>query len=434
MSYNSRYGLGLAFFAPLLFAAGCAGPEELTDEPATGDSMAQMDLDVNGLVAERMYAQQLGIDLTEATRRLHLQEEISGLGDRLEKASDGRFAGGWIEHTPDYHFVVRLTGDAPAPGALERVAKQSPVPVRVRLGATATLAQLVAAVEQLTPMLLSAIPSLNGTDVDVKTGDIVLDLGPDSPSDDQVMRSLPAAGITLEQPLDAGAVPQEIRVKLPVAGITLGQPLRIKRSEGRYGNQHTYGGAKLSTCTTGFTVKNGSGTKGVLTSAHCDDPQTYYEADGTSYALTFKAAKEDADEDYQWHTNAVHAVYSKFYVDGSGLRGVTGTKSRANQNVGDWVCHYGKVSLLSCATISSKTFSPGKICKGATCASTWIKVEGSGLACAGGDSGGPWFYNSTAYGIHKSGASTGPDVGQCSSASFMAIDYISGLGLTVLTE
>ena len=56
---------------------------------------------------------------------------------------------------------------------------------------------------------------------------------------------------------------------------------------------------------------------------------------------------------------------------------------------------------------------------------------------AGGDSGGPWFVGTRAYGVHKgavdviddNGADTGID-----DAIYMAVNYFSHLGIEVLTD
>ena len=46
----------------------------------------------------------------------------------------------------------------------------------------------------------------------------------------------------------------------------------------------------------------------------------------------------------------------------------------------------------------------------------------------------PWCNQNTALGLHTAGSSTGTGTGQCAYALYMAINYISGLGLTVLTQ
>lgn len=71
-------------------------------------------------------------------------------------------------------------------------------------------------------------------------------------------------------------------------------------------------------------------------------------------------------------------------------------------------------------------------CRPSTCSSVWIKVSGPNLECNGGDSGGPWFNGSIAYGIYKGQSSTGSTAAACNYAFYMAINYITGMNVTVL--
>jgi hypothetical protein len=59
---------------------------------------------------------------------------------------------------------------------------------------------------------------------------------------------------------------------------------------------------------------------------------------------------------------------------------------------------------------------------------TWIRVHQDGVNLSeGGDSGGPWYFGGSAYGIHHCGIGN--------DACYMAVNYIgsAGLGLTVRT-
>lgn len=67
--------------------------------------------------------------------------------------------------------------------------------------------------------------------------------------------------------------------------------------------------------------------------------------------------------------------------------------------VGEWVCKHYKNSGFNCGSITSKTHDSG-----AAFNATFIRVRRSGVDLSvGGDSGGPVFSGTTAYGIHKSG-------------------------------
>ncbi len=57
------------------------------------------------------YADDLGVSLEEASRRLNLQDEIGELGAALEANEVETFAGLWIQHEPEYKVVVAFAGD-----------------------------------------------------------------------------------------------------------------------------------------------------------------------------------------------------------------------------------------------------------------------------------------------------------------------------------
>ena len=61
-------------------------------------------------------------------------------------------------------------------------------------------------------------------------------------------------------------------------------------------------------------------------------------------------------------------------------------------------------------------------------------MEGSTLKCYIGDSGGPWFNNGYAYGTYYGQSSSGTTAAACNYAFYMASNYITSFGLTILTE
>ena len=107
------------------------------------------------------------------------------------------------------------------------------------------------------------------------------------------------------------------------------------------------------------------------------------------------------------------------------------TKSRANQTVGSYVCKYGKITGFGCGSIVAIDFQPtDQTDCSIPCSfsATFIRVhnEDGDVLAQDGDSGGPWFRGNTAYGIMRSQAD--------GDGVYMAINYISDLGISVLTE
>ena len=57
------------------------------------------------------YAAQFGVELSEAIRRLTLQETIGELGATLESNEKGTLGGIWIQNEPEYRIVAAFTKD-----------------------------------------------------------------------------------------------------------------------------------------------------------------------------------------------------------------------------------------------------------------------------------------------------------------------------------
>ena len=93
----------------------------------------------------RWYAEDQGISLEEAVRRMKLQQDptLQKLRTRLEAGERGTFAGLWIQHEPEYRFVALFTeaGEEKIIPYIE-CSPHADV-VEVRNGADATLAELL---------------------------------------------------------------------------------------------------------------------------------------------------------------------------------------------------------------------------------------------------------------------------------------------------
>lgn len=58
------------------------------------------------------YASNTGVSVEEALRRFQLIDIAGKLGAELSKNETGTFAGLWVEHTPEFKFVVQFTRDS----------------------------------------------------------------------------------------------------------------------------------------------------------------------------------------------------------------------------------------------------------------------------------------------------------------------------------
>jgi hypothetical protein len=116
--------------------------------------------------------------------------------------------------------------------------------------------------------------------------------------------------------------------------------------------------------------------------------------------------------DIQWHRADQAFTVGNWVWDGSSNRPIYNVRFRASQAVGDWVCKYGMTSGYGCGTI-------------ATTSQDGVNVRLDDVTLQGGDSGGPWFVNTTAYGTSIAVMGT--------SSIYGPVDQIySILGLNIL--
>lgn len=184
-----------------------------------------------------------------------------------------------------------------------------------------------------------------------------------------------------------------------------------------------YGGLSLTSCTSGFSVVKGIilKTYGITTDGHCNNAQSY---SGTS--LTFQSEKNTGSYDIQWHTAPGYTVTNKIKMSSQdATRDITGTKSRSSQSVGEYVCKYGKTTGWGCGYIRSKDLDSTYI---------WVaNTAGTDDLSEPGDSGGPWFLANDAYGTMTAKISPGTS-GTGADGVYMAVDYISGIDVSVMTS
>ena len=125
--------------------------------------------DARSLAADR------GLSQAEAERRLRIQMAAGSTVSQLRRQFAGRLAGIYYDHEPDYRLVVRLKGDAPVADRLIHLGGNS-LPVVFRTGASATVTELLAAMQAHGEEIKAALPGLMGMGVDERTGQIVLDV------------------------------------------------------------------------------------------------------------------------------------------------------------------------------------------------------------------------------------------------------------------
>jgi hypothetical protein len=361
------------------------------------------------------YARSEGVSQAEAARRLRMQRDTGPIIERLRNAHKNRLAGIVIDHKPAYRIRVRLTGNLPVQ-AQNEAAGGDHLPVMFETGAPATLDALVASLRANQAAVAKLYPNLAGIGTDESTSEIVLFV------------NAPGA--------DAA---NAARAKFAEVQKLLGQPARLEITDAYPTVGDVRGGSLVQAasgayCTSGFVVKNTStGVTGVITAGHCDNALTYYNPNMTTIPLTFVTGSEylDADQDVQVHTST-YVEQPEFYYDDAKqyTRVLTGKRLKSSTAYGDNVCHRGERTGYSCGYVQQTNYapySPGDplLCGPYDCAAVFVRVTGAALECYPGDSGGPWFASTVAFGIYMAQISSGTGAGQCTEAIYMTTDTIS---------
>jgi hypothetical protein len=367
----------------------------------TGAAAAQPVQTRNAALAEDavQYAARFGVSPDEALRRLEAQQASVAATDSIAAEFAGRLAGIAIDNGPEYRISVLLTGDEPV---AERNA--AGVPIVFRTGAKATHAQALAALRKHLIDVRSELPAMRGAGFDQRTGEIVL-----------LVTGADAARFGLEA----------IRARAEQVG---GVPVRLVVNDLIESNMSVAGGGLVRgdvegarfRCTSGFVVTDGTRT-GLATAAHCPDELSYEDTDGAETHLPFAGQWGLGYHDVQVNVSP-GADQPLFYANrGAGsLRRLDTWRNVASTRAGDFVCHYGVSSGYSCATVELTDYAPpGALC-GGPCSPTWVTVGGPN--CQTGDSGGPVFSGTVAFGIAK-GVNRNA-AGRCNFYYYMSTDYL----------
>lgn len=148
-----------------------------------------------------------------------------------------------------------------------------------------------------------------------------------------------------------------------------------------------YGGGYLTFCTTAFSVYGSGSSNGLLTAGHCTNQTQSYG----SVPLTLMSSHQGRYGDVAWYSTSAWTA-PQFYTLPSQLVPVTAVKYPV---VGQKLCLNGQGTR-------------GRFCNESvwnvrTCSSNGIcgLTAMSGRQAREGDSGGPWFSSSYAYGVHS---------------------------------
>lgn len=435
-------------------------------------------------VDAKLYAEAYGVSYEEAAKRLSIMFDIGTEADATESGEGDDFAGSYFDNSAAQFALVVRTKKAnkqdriimrkaravaardPAARARRRTERRAirekfkladsaveqaedilgqDVQVSLKFkGSAANSVRVLQAAIDASAKSIAAIPGFQTVFVDNKKGEVVLMVDAKSPD----MASAEAAKF-------------------------LKVPHRIELVPGGFVNVALRGGQFSSVpaqrwCMTSFAAKhNTTGKTGVVTAGHCasPSPNTISLKDGsTNYAMNQGSPIDSPTAGDLMFLSGTPTAVAEFYYDGTGsVRSVTGTRSRASTTVsngtlttagtttGAFVCHLGQQTagssnvVQSCgevvSTAATKTpaaYTGGSyvMVRNTQSGVGTIQTTGTGtLRCFRGDSGGPWFANTIAFGVMSACAwQGGVTDGTALYSLYTSVDAFPSIGVTILVK
>jgi hypothetical protein len=150
----------------------------------------------------------------------------------------------------------------------------------------------------------------------------------------------------------------------------------------------------VNECTSGWTVqKVGAGMRGVAGAGHCTGIDQINSPRDGLHALTFQNQHLGESGDVEWYDTAGFVEADDFYADAVNIRDVAAVEPRANIAVNEAICAYGRSSNQRDCSLEVQDAS-------IACGALNRLVQMNGDTQIGGDSGGGWSFNFTAFGGH----------------------------------
>ncbi len=345
-----------------------------------------------------IYSERFNVSVKVAEERLQLQNDAGDLANVLASRETGNFAGLWIEHAPEFKVIAQFV-NLPDATRQQQYLAGTRLANRFAMRTAQRSLQDLSEDQTFVRTLALQLGLRVDTDIDVQQNQVyIYALNPS----------------LVDTAFAEAAVRMPASVKV-VKTTALAEPEVLR------------GGATITGCTAGFTVRNSSGEQGIATAAHCANSQSF-----NGISLPFRAQDQQGNQDVQWNSSCGLEAVTNQIITGSGNRSITSTRHRNSQAIGAQVCKYGRTTQMTCGDIGSKSFAPSYV---TSASSTFIRMapilpQYPDLS-AGGDSGGPWYVANTAYGIHSGGFNGGQFNG---GSIYMAINYISSIGVSVLTS
>ncbi len=444
--HGARRYRGMALLVAAAMIAGMVAAAASTGVGAAESEHQQSEEQTEEQVpfSVRSYAAEFSVSLEEAERRLDRIQPIQELLAAIRDAEGTRVAGWGIDHAGTFGGWVWLTGNEP-PSAQAQQTADAHADVRIRLGADHSYAELQAAQDTLfndigptgnvgSDPLAEIERMVTYTGINMEANAIRIGIDPGL-----LTTKVPG---DLDDPGPVTITDEAFQTKATEVTKQLQNTINVAYNieDGRGLSHHaTFGGGEqIGGCTAGFAARR-NGVYGIITAGHCNRNMSMHGIT-LPHVIGYASSRADA----QFHkipTGASHRLRDDYLCASANVPpprrwcDVTGTTTRQSmisrdRQIGEYVCHTGMRSGISCGTVQEidYAFRNSRTCRTAdgtytSCDSVFVRVEGPSLKGCGGDSGGPWYRNGVAYGIH-----TGGRGGTCSTKAdhlvFSAIDEV----------
>lgn len=390
--------LGVGAATPL--AAASSGKES-SDPPSYDGAFVNRDVTSSEELYDiQFYAEQQGMTFDEAYAALAWQPPFVEYVEELRHKYLTAFAGASIDGARD----VSISFAGGAPESVISEARLAGLRVNVVEDLGMSEKQLVDQKNRIHADMIRAGYPEASTHADFVTGEVFVDVMFDNseyrPTSDP--RSLPETA--------------------QAANVSI---LRTNRIE-LVNDATLYGGARMEytgqsglNCTTAFKVRR-NGVNGFLSAGHCGNNVTIENfSGGTEYSTTFQKEYQIWAGDFQWHSTG-QTESDDFYHNWGQLRdtGSVGSIPVVGQSINRFGQKTGRYTYTVYALHVSKGVFDELVA---------VNVDRANS----GDSGGPYFWSTKAWGIHQGSAW----VGLGSRDVFSRLDYAqSFLGVTVQTS
>lgn len=358
-------------------SSAAPSPETQPDGPADTPDVMVDDLTAGELEDIQAMAASEGVPLAEAIEQHGWQDQFTEVAEQLELSYPEEFSGA-VKSGDGAWFAFK--GDAPSEAV--ELADGLPAPVEVVSDRGFSEADLAAAQRQAHAEVLAQRDVKNAVSAyDVKAGEVKVEVDLRQTPTGRAARSAAVRALTSS-----------------LRGVTGGIPVTVRVTDNAsYEKQDDYirGGGYLSIgCTSGFNLKQISGdTKRLGTAGHCTtvDSQTYsnHPTHGGSTGVSTVWSHQGSSGDLGYTSKGNKASTRTFYQNYNNSRYADDRASMPA--VGTSICKFGRTSGKTCSTVKYRNVSISGL---------QHMVIMKGNACQGGDSGGPWYYGGTAYGIH----------------------------------